>query len=60
MHDNTVVMYYKHVIQVQFYDVTGLSPYHLITVTITATNGAGTSKPSDEVSSRTNEAGMIV
>ena len=29
-------------------------------MTITATNGAGTSEPSVEVSGRTHEAGMIV
>ena len=37
-----------------------MSPYQLITVTITATNGAGTSEPSNEVSGRTHEAGMIM
>ena len=47
-------------IQVQYYDITGLSPYQFITVTITATNGAGTSEPSNEVSGRTHEAGMTV
>ena len=31
----------------------------MITVTITATNGAGTSEPSNEVSGRTNKAGMM-
>ena len=46
-------------VQVQFYNITGLSPYQLITVTITATNGAGTSEPSNEVSGRTHEAGMM-
>ena len=48
-----------HVIKVQFYNITGMSPYQLITVTVTATNGAGTSEPSNEVSGRTNEAGII-
>ena len=48
-----------HVIKVQFYNITGMSPYQLITVTITVTNGAGTSEPSNEVSGRTNEAGII-
>ena len=47
-------------IQIQFYYINGLSPYQLITVTIAATNGAGTSKPSNEASGRTNEAGIIV
>ena len=46
-------------VQVQFYNITGLSPYQLITVTITATNGAGTSEPSKEASGRTHEAGMM-
>ena len=46
-------------IQIQYYNITGLSPYQMITVTITATNGAGTSEPSNEVSGRTYEAGMI-
>ena len=45
--------------QVQYYNITGLNPYQLITVTITATNGAGTGEPSNEVSVRTHEAGMI-
>ena len=36
-----------------------MSPYQLITMTITATNGGGTSEPSNEVSDRTYEAGMI-
>ena len=30
----------------------------MITMTITATNGGGTSEPSNEVSGRTYEAGM--
>ena len=42
----------------QYYNITGLSPYQVITVTITATNGAGTSEPSNEVSVRTQEAGI--
>ena len=53
-------MYDYCVMQVQYYNITGLSPYQLITVTITATNGAGNSEPSNEVSVRTHEAGMIV
>ena len=61
IHYNTIAKYYRFVylMQVQYYDITGLSPYQLITVTITATNGAGTSEPSNEVSGRTHEAGMI-
>ena len=47
-------------LQVQFYNITGLSPYQLITVTITATNGGGTSEPSNEISGRTSEAGVII
>ena len=46
--------------QVQDINITGLSPYQLITVTITATNGAGTSEPSNEVSGRTHEAGIHI
>ena len=46
-------------LQVQFYTITGMSPYQMITMTITATNGGGTSEPSNEVSGRTHEAGMI-
>ena len=42
----------------QSYDITGLSPYQLVTVTITATNGGGTSDPSEGVSARSNEGGM--
>ena len=49
----------QHDIQVQFYYITEMNPYQLITVTITATNGAGTSEPSNKVSGRTNEAGML-
>ena len=44
----------------QSYNITGLKPYQLITVTVTATNGAGTSEPSSNVTDRTHEAGMIV
>ena len=55
--DNAIVMYNIHVMQVQHYNITGLSPNQLVTVTITATNGAGTSEPSNEISGRTNEAG---
>ena len=39
------------------YDITGLSPYQLITVTITATNGGGTSDPSVAMEGRSSEAG---
>ena len=46
-------------VQTQFYTFTGMSPYQLITVTITATNGGGTSEPSNEVSGRTYEAGTV-
>ena len=41
----------------QSFDITGLSPYQQITVTITATNGGGTSERSNEASGRTHEAG---
>ena len=43
--------------QTQSYDITGLSPYQLVTVTITATNGGGTSDLSDAVSGRSSEGG---
>ena len=43
--------------QTQSYDITGLSPYQLVTVTITAINGVGTSDLSDEASGRSSEAG---
>ena len=52
-------MYNIYVMQVQFYNINGMSPYQAITVTITATNGAGTSEPSNEVSGRTYEAGVF-
>ena len=45
--------------QAQSYDITRLSPYQLVTVTITATNGGGTSDPSNEVSGRSSEAGKL-
>ena len=41
----------------QFVDITGLSTYQVITVTITATNGGGTSAPSNEAFGRSSEAG---
>ena len=43
--------------QTQSFDITGLSPYQLVTVTITATNERGTSDLSDEVSGRSSEGG---
>ena len=43
--------------QTQFYDITGLAPYQLVTVTITATNGRGTSGLSDALSGRSSEGG---
>ena len=43
--------------QTQSYDITGLSPYQLVTVTITATNGGGTSDPSDAEAERSREGG---
>ena len=48
-----------YVMQVQFYTITEMSPYQVITMSITATNGGGTSEPSNEVSGRTHEAGMM-
>ena len=43
--------------QIQSYDITGLSPYQLVTMTITATNGGGTSDPSAAVVGRSSESG---
>ena len=45
--------------QTQSHTITELLPYQLVTVTVTATNDGGTSDPSNEVSGRTGEAGMI-
>ena len=42
----------------QSYNITGLAPYQLIRVTITAVNGGGRSAPSNEVSGRTDEEGI--
>ena len=39
------------------YNITGLSPYQLVTVTITATNGGGTSNFSVPMVGRSSEAG---
>ena len=44
-------------LQTQSYNVTGLSPYQLVTVIVFATNGAGTSGPSNTLSGRSSEAG---
>ena len=44
----------------QFYNITGLTPYQLVTVTITATNGGGTSENSNEMTVRTSEAGIVI
>ena len=44
--------------QIQSLNVTGLSPYQVITVTIAAINGAGMSNFSNQVSTRTRELGM--
>ena len=45
--------------QTQSYDITGLSPYQLVTVTITATNEVGTSGLSDAESGRSSEGGKL-
>jgi len=50
----------NNVIQVQFYDLIGLDSFQLVTITIAATNKAGTSEISNEVSARTSEGGMII
>ena len=44
-------------IQTQTFDITGLAPYQLVTVTITATNGGGTSVDSNEMTGRAGEIG---
>ena len=44
--------------QIQRYIITGLNPYQMVNVTITATNGGGTSDFSNVISSRTSEAGQ--
>jgi len=44
---------------VQSYDITELTPYQLVSVTITATNGGGSSGNSNEVSIRTAGAGKL-
>ena len=43
--------------QTQEYIITQLNPYQMVNVTITATNGGGTSSHSNELSGRTSEAG---
>ena len=42
---------------VRSYDIIGLSPNQLVTVTITATNGGGTSNLSVAMEGRSSEAG---
>ena len=37
-----------------------MRPYQLITVTVSATNGGGTSEQSNEVTGRSLEAGMAI
>ena len=44
----------------QHYNITGLSPYQVFMATITATNGGGTSEPSNEISGRTHETGKAM
>ena len=44
----------------QSYDIAGLAPYQLVIVTITATNGGGTSGNSNEVTGRAAEAGKLL
>ena len=52
--------HYNVITQTQSYDITGLSPYQLVTVTITATNGGGTSNSSSQVPGRSSEEGTLV
>ena len=51
------MLYLVIVQETQTYDITGLSPYQLVIVNITATNGGGTSDFSVAVSNRSCEAG---
>ena len=46
--------------QTQSYVITGLAPYQIVTVTIIAINGGGTSGSSNEVTERTAEAGNAI
>ena len=47
-------------LQTQSYDITGLAPYQLVTVTITATNERGEkSVASNEMMNRTSEASQL-
>ncbi|XP_065904304.1 receptor-type tyrosine-protein phosphatase delta-like isoform X2 [Dysidea avara] len=48
--------------ETQFYDIMGLDPYQLVTVTLRATTGGGTSDRSNELSGRSSEAapGIVV
>jgi len=45
--------------QTQYYDITGLSPYQLVIVTIAATNGEGTSVLSNEVTGRSSKTANL-
>ena len=49
--------YFLCLFQTQEYIITQLNPYQMVNVTITATNGGGTSNHSNELSGRTSEAG---
>ena len=44
----------------QSLDISGLSPFQLVNVTIFATNGGGTSRISNMVSGRSNESGIQI
>ena len=46
-------------LQTQSHNISGISPYQEVRVTITATNGGGTSNASNEVIVKSNEGGMI-
>ena len=58
---NIIVLNINHIsiylLQTQSFNITGLSTYQLVVVTITAINGAGRSSPSNQVSNRTMELG---
>ena len=57
MRNNVTVLSFVTCKQTQSYDIVGLSPYQLISVTITAITGGGTSGPSEEEFGRSSEAG---
>jgi len=56
-----MVMLHVYLLQTQSYDITGLAPYQLVRVTITAANdGEEISRDSNVVMNRTSETGIVV